>query len=172
MKFVKISHEVARDVPTYAPFTTVLYNVAKGVSKDFLKEFYDILVNYGADVMDFIKNDRDTFVKSCAFQLQELSEQEIVDVYKTIPNGCYMYTKQEYLQKIQQIVDDYKSSLAKTQLYNLWKEKTGTAYPYDWSTKYQTPILSCVPISKWNEYKRAFNAANQKMLKTLMLSLR
>jgi hypothetical protein len=162
LKFVKISHEVAHDIPTYAPFTTVLYNVAKGVSKDYLKEIYDVLVNHGTDVIDFLKNDRETFAKSCAFQLQGLSEQEIGEVYKNIPNGCYTYAKQEYHQKIQQIVDDYKSSLAKMQLRNLWKEKTGTAYPYDWSTKYRTPILSCVPASKWNDYKRAFGTVNRQ----------
>lgn len=70
--------------------------------------------------------------------------------------------KQEYLQKIEQIVNDYKSNLAKMQLRNLWKERTGTEYPYDWSTKYRTPLLSCVPAGKWNDYKRAFGAVNRQ----------
>lgn len=162
LKFVKISHEVARDIPAYAPFTTILYNVARGVNKDYHKEIYDVLVNHGADVVDFLKSDKDTFAKSCTFELQGLSNREIGEVYKNIPNGCYVCGKQEYHQKIQQIVDDYKSSLAKVQLRNLWKEKTGTAYPYDWSTIYKTPILSCVPDSKWNDYKRAFGAINRQ----------
>lgn len=162
LKFIKISHEIAKDIPTYAPFTTTLYNLAKSVNKDYLKEVYDVLVNHDIDLIDFLNNDKNIFSKFCAFQLQGLSEQEIGEVYKKIPNGCYVYSKQEYLQKIQLIVDDYKSNLEKTKLLNLWKEKTGTAYPYDWSTIYKTPILSCVPTSKWNDYKRVFNAINQR----------
>jgi len=162
LKFVKISHEVARENPEYAPFATVLYNVAKGVGRDYLKEFYESLMANGQSIVDFLKSDRDVFAKACAFQLQDLSEQEISDIYKNIPNGCFTIAKQDYLLKISQIVSDYKSNLAKMQLRKLWKEKTGTDYPYDWSTMYKTPLLSCVPANKWNDYKRAFGAINRQ----------
>jgi hypothetical protein len=162
LKFIKISHEVARENPVYAPFTTVLFNVAKGVGRDYLKEFYEALTEHGESVIEFLKSDREAFAKICAFQLQGLSEQEISDIYKNIPNGCFSMGKQEYLHKIVQIVNDYKSNLLKMQLRNLWKERTGTDYPYHWSTKYRTPLLSCVPAGKWNDYKRAFGAVNRQ----------
>ncbi len=44
----------------------------------------------------------------------------------------------------------------------MWKERTGTDYPYHWSTIYRTPLLSCVPAGKWNDYKRAFGAVNRQ----------
>ncbi|MEW5953815.1 MAG: hypothetical protein AB1815_08800 [Bacillota bacterium] len=162
LKFIKISHEVARENPAYAPFTTVLFNVVKGVGRDYLKEFYEALTEHGDFVVEFLKSDREAFAKICAFQLQGLSEQEISDIYKNIPNGCFSMGKQEYLQKIEQLVNDYKSNLAKMQLRNLWKEKTGTDYPYQWSTEYRTPLLSCVPADKWSDYKRAFGVVNRQ----------
>jgi hypothetical protein len=162
LRFVKISYEVAHEIPEHALFTTVLYNVAKGVGRDYLREFNDSLFAHGPAIVNFFKTDRETFAKSCAFQLQGLSEQEINDIYKNMPNGCYVSTKQEYMQRVQQIVDEYKSGLAKLQLRKMWKEKTGTAYPYEWSTKFKTPLLSCVPSNKWNDYKRAFGAVNRQ----------
>ena len=162
LKFAKISHEVAYENPEYAPFTAVLCNIAKGVGKDYLKESYEALIAHGDAIVDFLRTDRDVFAKICAFQLNGLSEQEIGDVYKNIPNGCFTLGKQDYLARISQIVSDYKSNLAKLQLRKLWKEKTGTEYPYDWSTKYETPLLSCVPASKWNDFKRAFGAVNRQ----------
>ncbi len=112
--------------------------------------------------MDFLRSDKEAFAKACAFQLQGLSEPETAEVYKGIPINCFVMNKQDYLQKINQIVNDYKSNLAKMQLRSLWKEKTGTDYPYQWATHYQTPLLACVPTDKWNDYKRVFSAVNLK----------
>jgi len=110
----------------------------------------------------FLKSGKAEFAKSCAFQLQGLSEQEIGDVYKNMPNDCFVMNKQDYLMKVQQISDEYKSNLAKLQLCKLWEDKTGTEHPYAWSIAHITPILACVPPQKWNGYKRAFGAINRK----------
>ena len=161
LKFVKISHELAHELPDYAPFTNILFTVAKGAGRDSIKEFIDVLTTHNLSVLDLIKNNRTVLAKSCAFELQGLSEQEINEIYKHIPNGSYLLGKQEYLQKIQHIVDEYKSNLEKLKLRNLWNDKTATASPYEWSRKYKTPLLACVPIDKWNDYKRAFGAINR-----------
>lgn len=162
LKFIKISHEIAKEKPEYAPFIDVLYRVVKSTDNEIMKELYDILVKHGSGILGFLRNDKETFGKSCAFQLQELSEQEIANVYKKIPNSCFLMNKQDYFQNIEQIVNDHKSNLAKTQLRRLWKEKTGTDHPYQWSNNYQTPLLDCVPTERWNDYKRAFTAVNLK----------
>jgi hypothetical protein len=162
LKFLKISHEVAKENPEYAPFIAVLYNVEKGSNNDSIKEFYDALTEYGSSIVDFFRSDKEAFTKACAFQLQGLSEPEIADVYSSIPINCFTMNKHDYLHKIDQLVSDHKRTLAKMQLRGLWKEKTGTDYPYQWATHYQTPLLICVPTDKWNDYKRAFNAVNLK----------
>jgi hypothetical protein len=162
LKFTKISYELAHENKTYTPFIGVLVNVAKGSGRDTIKEFYDVLVGYGSIIIDFLKKDKDVFAKASAFQLQGLSEQETTEVYNSIPTNCFIMSKQEYLQKINQLVNDYKRNLAKMQLRILWKEKTGTDFPHQWSNKYRTPILACVPDGKWSDFKRAFGAVNRK----------
>ncbi len=162
LKFIKISHEIAIDNPRYASFIPSLYNVAKGIGGSNIKEFHDILLEYGNIIVDFLRSDKVEFEKACAFQLQGLSEEEIVDIYNCIPNNCFAINKHDYITKIDQIISNYKSNLAKMQLRCLWKEKTGTNSPYKWSIIYQTPLLACVPTNKWSDYKRAFSAINLK----------
>lgn len=162
LRFVKISHEMIREIADYAPFTDILYNVAIGIGKDHLKELFGIINTHGDAIVSFLRSDREIFGKVCAFQLQGLSEQEVADIYKSIPNGCFTLDKQEYLQKIEQIVREFISNLAKIQLRNLWKEKTATNTPYEWSEIYRTPLLSCVPRENWSDFKRAFEAVNRQ----------
>ena len=65
LKFIKISYDVARENPVYAPFTTVLYNVSKGVGRDYLKEFYETLTKYGESVIEFLMSEqRSVLLKS------------------------------------------------------------------------------------------------------------
>ena len=162
MRFVKISHEIAKEKSAFSPFIDVLFNVAKGFGKDNIKEFYDALLEHGNDIVEFLKSDREILANACAFQLRELSEQEIFEVYKSIPNNSFEMNKQDYIQKIEQIINTFKSNLAKMQLRNLWKEKTGTEYPYQWSTNHKTPLLACIPTDKWSDFKRAFGAINRQ----------
>jgi len=162
LKFVKLSYEVVTDNPEYALFVPMLYSVARDSGDNIVKEFYDILVKHGHRIVDFLNSEKEAFKKACAFQLRGLSDQEIAEIWKSIPNNCFVMNKQDYFYKIDQIINEYKSNLAKVQLRSLWKEKTGTDNPYQWATHYQTPLLACVPVGKWSDYKRAFIAINYK----------
>jgi hypothetical protein len=51
----------------------------------------------------------------------------------------------------------------KTQLFDLWKEKTGTKNPKDWSNKFVTPILACIKPEIYTEAKRIFTIMNSFM---------
>ena len=48
----------------------------------------------------------------------------------------------------------------KSQLFRLWKDKTGTKNPHDWSRHYRTPILSCVSDAEYERAKKAFETLN------------
>jgi hypothetical protein len=44
---------------------------------------------------------------------------------------------------------------------NLWKQNaSGTKNPREWSAKYQTPILACIPEEYYSDAKRAFAIIN------------
>jgi len=49
----------------------------------------------------------------------------------------------------------------KTQLFSLWRDKTKTKNPIEWSKRYRTPILSCVPDHEYEKAKKAFGTLNR-----------
>ena len=49
----------------------------------------------------------------------------------------------------------------KTQLFNLWKEKTRTKTPREWSSRHRTPILCCVSEKEFSAAKNAFDVLNR-----------
>ncbi|HOF23151.1 MAG TPA: hypothetical protein PLU70_00925 [Thermotogota bacterium] len=160
LKFVKVSHEVVKKLPEYASFAPALYNVAKSIGTDGIKAFYDVIVKYGYSIVSFLKNDKEAFTHACAFQLQGFSEAEISDIYGKIPINCFEMNERDFISKVGEIVSDFQSNLARLQLRQLWKEKTGTDDPREWSTRYRTPILACVPTGKWDDFKRSFDAVS------------
>jgi len=87
---------------------------------------------------------------------------EISNVYKNIPNNCFISRRQEYIGVVSRAVNDFQSNLAKLKLRKLWKDNTETEHPYDWSKRFETPILLCVPENKWSDYKRAFSVVNRQ----------
>ena len=46
-------------------------------------------------------------------------------------------------------------------MFNLWKEKTGTKNPREWSSRYRTPILCCVSENEFDKAKKAFDTLNR-----------
>lgn len=62
---------------------------------------------------------------------------------------------------VKKAAEDFKKNQKRAQLFELWREKTGgTKNPRDWSVKYQTPILCCVPADLYGEAKKAFSTLN------------
>lgn len=162
LKFIKVSHEIVSKETGFAPLIVVLYEVAKGLGGDTTRKFYDVLIDHGHEIVNFFELDKTTFAKYFEHALRGLSPSEIEEVYNKMPLNCFVMSENAYLSEVDKCVSDYKSSLAKTQLRNLWLEKTATDTPEQWSEDFQTPILACVPIGKWKEYHRAFDAVNRK----------
>ena len=68
LKFIKISHEVAKENPKFVSFIPMMYNVAKGSGdNNTVKDFYDILVKHGDDIVGFLRSDREYFQKPVRF---------------------------------------------------------------------------------------------------------
>jgi hypothetical protein len=50
----------------------------------------------------------------------------------------------------------------KTKLLELWREKTGTDSPYEWSDRNRTPIIALVPLEKQSDARTAFSVIANK----------
>ena len=69
--------------------------------------------------------------------------------------------KADYLNQVEAKVGAYKEGQKNTQLKKLWREKTGTDSPRDWSKKHKMPILCLIPDNEVAKAKAAFGAVNR-----------
>lgn len=161
---IRISYAAAKNyLDDLGPFFNMLYAVKKsGTLLDSQKQgFLDLLKNSGEAFRVFYTNQVDLFKRVCGYYLDGLSDDEIKDVFGTIPAGTFTYEKSDYFTVVENKVKAYKEGLKSAKLKALWKEKTGSDTPRAWSKKHKMPILCLVPDSEIAKAKAAFGTVNR-----------
>lgn len=161
---IRISYAAAKNyLDDLGPFFNMLYAVKKsGTLLDSQKKgFLDLLKNSGEAFRVFYTNQVDLFKRVCGYYLDGLSDDEIKDVFGTIPAGTFTYEKSDYFTVVENKVKAYKEGLKSAKLKALWKEKTGSDTPRAWSKKHKMPILCLVPDSEIAKAKAAFGTVNR-----------
>ena len=98
-------------------------------------------------------------------QLAGLEDQEVNDLYLTgLDKSSFLNDKPTYEQTLVQKVAEIKSHQSRNKLLQLWKEKTGTENPIEWSKLRRTPILAMIPYRSplLSDVQDAFEALNDK----------
>lgn len=126
------------------------------LQEQYKQKFYDALVTQREAFEHFYKDQLPYFKQVAGTFVEELDEQDVIGFCSTIPAGQFTKSSTEYYQYIENAVSDYKKSIRKTQLKNLWMEKTGTKDPEDWSDRYDTPILCMFSDAERGEAKAIF----------------
>lgn len=121
------------------------------------QQFYEALITQREPFEHFYKDQLPYFKQVAGMFIEELEEQNIAEFYNTISAGQFTKSSTEYYQYIENAVSSYKKNIRKTQLKNLWLEKTGTKDPADWSEKYNTPILCMFNDMERGEAKIIFD---------------
>jgi hypothetical protein len=93
--------------------------------------------------------------------LEDLSDSDISEIKSKLPTGMFELPKTDCNTKVKAAVEEFRKNQLKTQLYKLWKEKTGTKNPREWSSLYRTPILCCVSENEFEAAKKAFDTLNR-----------
>lgn len=132
------------------------------VQENLKKDFLQNIIDYGSYFKNLYSNQKAMFIKVSSFYLDDLNDDDIENIFKKVTSGCYTMDKTTYLQNIEQIVNDYKKELRSQKLKTLWKEKTQTDSPFNWSEKYQMPILIMIPADEWSECRKVFSTIGSK----------
>lgn len=163
-QYIRISYPAAKNyLDGFSAFLEVLYNVKKsGVILDSQKQkFYDLLIANADNFRTLYGNQIDLFKKVCEFYLEGFTDEEIKEIYNTIPTGSFTKDKTEYTNIINNKVEEYKRNSKSAKLKKIWKEKTNTDTPREWSKKYKMPILCMVEDKEIQIAKAAFGAVNK-----------
>ena len=162
--YIRISYAAAKNyLDELGAFLAMLHNLKKaGTLLDSQKKgFLDLLVANADNFRNFYNNQVDLFKRVCGYYLDGLSDEEIKEVFATIPAGSFTYEKSDYLNTVEAKVKAYKEGLKSAKLKKLWRDKTGTDTPRAWSKKNKMPILCLVPDAEIAKAKTAFGAVNR-----------
>jgi hypothetical protein len=127
-----------------------------------LKELYSELSAHGVEICDLLHNISRVFAEVYEPYLEGLSESDIAKVKSNTGSGLFALSKTDCNIKVKDEADKFRKNQLRTQMFALWREKTGTNNPRDWSNRYRTPILCCVNISEFDAAKKVFDTLNGK----------
>lgn len=142
----------------------LLYDIKKsGVLHESKREkFLEQITTNGDAFNRFYNSQVAPFRKACAFIVGHFSEQEAYEIFKLLPKNLFTSEKSDYQATVQSTVDKFVSEQSATKLREMWRNKTQTDSPRQWSTKYLMPILSMIPSKDVPAARTAFGTLNRK----------
>lgn len=136
-----------------------LYQITKNRSLyDADKEkFLEALMSLKTSFQSFCEGQIDIIKKIASYYFEGLSDNDIYEICSKNLSDVFVLENSEFLSRVESAVNGYKANLARYKLLSLWKEKTGTEDPMDWSDRYCMPILCVIPASEQETARRAFD---------------
>lgn len=152
---------VKNDVNDLREFLEILYQLKKnGVVYDTSKKILlKCLKTKKEQFKNFCENQITILSKTEVFYLEGLSDADISAISAKLYN-VFVLENSEYQRRLEDEVADYKAHMSKYQLIELWKNKTFTDSPMEWSEKYSMPILCMIPAAEQDAARIVFDTIN------------
>lgn len=125
-----------------------------------MKVYVDNLSLHINDVKDFFENETKVFFDLYSPYLSEISFDEIKELKLPLA-GIFRESRTRANEKVKQTVEEYLKNQTKSKLFSLWKEKTTSKSPEDWSNKNRTPIMRVVKKEDYDIAKKTFDTLNR-----------
>ena len=164
-QYIRMSYPAAKKhLDEFGKFLEILYDVKKSgkILDSNKKKFYDLLVKNSDRFKEYYSNQIELFKKVCGFYVEDFNDEEVREIYNSLPTGSFTKDKTEYINIVNTKVEEYKRESKATKLKELWEEKTNTVTPKEWSKKYLMPILCMIDDSEVQLAQMTFEAINKK----------
>jgi hypothetical protein len=126
------------------------------------EKFYNALLTEGINFAEFYKNQISYFKQVTSTFIEDLDDQDVDKLFSEIPNGQFSKSSTEYFNYIENQVKIFLQNQAKRKLVSIWKEKTGTKSPEDWSSIYKMPIYCMFDDDSRGNIKQMFKIFGDK----------
>jgi hypothetical protein len=164
LKFIGVSCEALRaKYPALTKIFETLLKIYKqeDILPEQLKAHHAELIEHSAEIRELLNNDRQVFAAVYEVYLEDLSADDIASVKTNVGTGLFDLPKTDCNVKVKTVADEFRKNQLKSQLFCLWRDKTGTRNPLEWSSHYMTPVLCCVPEAEYKKAKKAFETLNR-----------
>jgi hypothetical protein len=164
LNFIGVSCEALRaKYPALGKIFDTLLKIYKqeDILPEQLKALHAELVTHGAELRELLNNDRRVFAEVYEAYLEDLSADDIAVVKTNAGMGLFELPKTDCNIKVKDAAGEFRKNQLKSQLFRLWKDKTGTKNPREWSSRYRMPILCMVSATEFEEARKAFDTLNR-----------
>jgi hypothetical protein len=164
LRFVGVSHEsLAARFPQLAKLIDWLLKVyqQKDILPEQLKIFLHELETHGVEIKMVLVDSTKIFATVYEPYLDGLSDSEIAEVKGNLSISLFELPGTDCNAKVKEAAEDFRKKQAKTQMADLWRKKTNTKNPNEWSKRFRTPILSCVSEAEYEKAKKVFFTINR-----------
>lgn len=163
LNFIGFSYEaIVSKKPKLKKFFSALIRIANSYDllPDNMKSFLDEMTEHNSEIKDILDNSTVVFSEIYSPYLKGFSEAECEEVKNSISANLFVESITNANAIVKKAAEEYRNNQLKTQLFDLWKKKTKTKTPRDWSEKFHMPILCCICADIYTEAKKAFSTLN------------
>lgn len=161
LKLLRVSFDAARSVITDGhPLFEALVSLKKTETIADPTKFLSLLVEYNSSFKRFFEGQPGIFKQVASVWLGELSDAQKDDVFSRLPSDTFVMNKADWLRDTEDVIIRYKQTLGREKLRALWREKTGTEKPFEWSQRFFTPVIAMAPEAETAQAKKAFDTVN------------
>jgi hypothetical protein len=164
LKFIHISAESAKHKNTVIAklmdYLLKIYSQTE-ILPDGYKNFLEELQVNGSHLSAFLSNENALFAEIYEPYLDGFNAEDISQIISKLPHGMFAMSASECNIKVKDIAEEYRKGLLKVRLFAIWKDKTGTKNPREWSATYKCPILAMFVGSNYDLTKKHFDTLNQ-----------
>ena len=122
------------------------------------KRFLELLRERKNDFNYLYGHQEEMFRKIAQSWLSELSDEDVTELFTTyLATGVFCDASDKFFQTVEKQVGAYMDEQRSKRLAKLWREKTGTQSPADWSRQYSTPILCMFDDNERQKAKEVFS---------------
>ena len=122
------------------------------------KRFLELLREKKNDFNYLYGHQKEMFRKIAQSWLSELSDEDVTELFTTyMATGVFCDASDKFFQTVEKQVGAYIDEQRSKRLAKLWREKTGTQSPADWSRQYSTPILCMFDDNERQKAKEVFS---------------
>jgi hypothetical protein len=163
LMFIGISYEALRvRYPALVNTIDTLLKICKqaDVLPDQLNALQKEFVAHRAEIRELLNNEKIIFAEIYDAYLEDLSSEDIYTVKANVGHGLFVLSKTDCNSKVKDAAEVYRKNQLKSQLNNLWKDKTGSKTPREWSRDHRIPVLCMVSSVEYDSAVKAFDTIN------------
>lgn len=151
---------IGESYPTLKVFFALLKELTEHgeIPQSKRENFLNQLIDNDEIIREAISEPVKVLREKYSYQLEGLNEEEIKNLYTSLPNSSFTDSQGRYHKNIVDCAKKIQSNQLKNELLNLWYEVAGKKSPHEWSKGHRTPILAMVPQSEQYNAKKVFNA--------------